>query len=282
MKTNENTQVLYEDQIDIEESHILGIPIANLCYEKVVGRILQWGGARENRYIGICNVHSTTCSSWVPELRKALLNSDMNTADGMPLVWMQRLLGFKKASRVYGPTLMLKTIEKAAAKNLRMAFYGGHPDRLPVLLESLHEKFPGLNVVEAISPPFRALTSEEDNEFTRRLNDAKPHIIWVGIGCPKQEVWMFEHRPRIQGVMIGVGAAFDFHAGAVSQAPAILQRIGLEWAYRLYCEPRRLFKRYLTTNPVFLACAAWQLANKTLRRAVYIQPKSMTPSSTTA
>ena len=253
-------------------TRILDIPISNLGYDGVVNRIIKWGIAGERRYVGVCNVHSTTSSAWTPELREALVESDLNTADGMPLVWMQRLLGHSQASRVYGPTLMLETLKKAAPMNLRIAFYGGHPDRLPILLEKLEASYPGLNIVEAISPPFRALTPEEDEDYTRRLNEARPHIIWVGIGCPKQERWMHEHRPRLRGVMVGVGAAFDFHAGVVSQSPAILQKVGLEWAYRLYCEPRRLMKRYLTTNPVFIARAAGQLVRKFLLGESFIQP----------
>jgi N-acetylglucosaminyldiphosphoundecaprenol N-acetyl-beta-D-mannosaminyltransferase len=252
-------------------TRILDIPISNLGYDGVVDQIINWGLAGEHRYVGVCNVHSTTSSAWTPGLREALTEADMNTADGMPLVWMQRFLGHAGASRVYGPTLMLETLKKAVRKNLRIAFYGGHPDRLPVLLEKLQKAFPGLNVVEAISPPFRELTEEEDADYTRRLNEAKPHIIWVGIGCPKQERWMHAHRAKIRGVMVGVGAAFDFHAGVVPQAPAILQKAGLEWAYRLYCEPRRLIKRYLTTNPVFVARALGQLTRKVLLRKSYIR-----------
>jgi N-acetylglucosaminyldiphosphoundecaprenol N-acetyl-beta-D-mannosaminyltransferase len=256
------------------ESDILNIPVANLDYDGVVDQIISWTKSPKGRYIGVCNVHSITSSTWDPKLREALLNSDLNTADGMPLVWMQKLLGFKKASRVYGPTLVLKTLEKAVPKKLRMAFYGGHPERLPVFLENLNKMFPGLEVVETICPPFRSLTEEEDEQFTQTLNKARPDIIWVGIGCPKQELWMMEHKSKLNAVMIGVGAAFDFHAGAVKQAPPYLQKIGLEWLYRLYCEPRRLFKRYLTTNPVFMIRAIEQLLEKLIIGTTYIHPRT--------
>jgi len=256
----------------ITKSRLLNIPIANLNYHGFVNQITYWANKREHRFIGVCNVHSITSAAWTPQLKEALLKADLNTADGIPLVWAQKLLGHRKASRVYGPTLMLHTLERAEKNNLRVAFYGGHPERLPILLENLRKRFPKLNIVEAISPPFRPLTHKEDQEFTQRLIDSQAQIIWVGIGCPKQETWMLEHSPKIQGVMIGVGAAFDFHAGAIKQSPAYLQKIGLEWAYRLYCEPRRLFLRYLTTNPIFLLRMAVQLTSKFFLKHNYICP----------
>ena len=174
------------------------------------------------------------------------------------LVWAQRIFGHRKASRVYGPTLMLETLAEAERRGWRMALYGGHEDRLPVLIEELEHRFPKLRIVSAISPPFRALSEEEDAEIVRRINLAEPDIVWVGLGCPKQERWMYEHRDRIDAVLVGVGAAFDFHAGAVRQAPAFLQRFGLEWAFRLACEPRRLWRRYATTNPIYVGLIARQ------------------------
>ncbi len=244
---------------NFNESNILDIPIANSNYDCIVNQIINWGKNREHRYIGVCNVHSTTSAAWTPKLRSALLNSDLNTADGVPLVWTQRLLGHKQASRVYGPTLMLKTLEKACKSNLRIAFYGGHPSRLTLLLSQLRKEFQGIKIVEAISPPFRTLTNEEEGNYARRLIESKADIIWVGLGCPKQEAWMMENSPIIPGVMIGVGAAFDFHAGAVKQAPRQIQTLGLEWAYRLYREPRRLFVRYATTNPLFVIRISLQI-----------------------
>ena len=274
MNISENTLNRHLPEYPITDSDILNIPVANLDYDGVVDQIIRWGQARENRYVGVCNVHSITASTWDQKLKHALTGSDMNTADGMPLVWMQKLLGHKKASRVYGPTLMLKTLEKAVPKGLRMAFYGGHPQRLSVFLNNLMLKFPGIEIVETISPPFRPLSEKEDAHYIQLLNEAKPDIIWVGIGCPKQEIWMMEHSPKVPGVMIGVGAAFDFHAGAVMQAPSFVQKIGMEWFFRFCCEPRRLFKRYLTTNPVFIYRAACQLANKALHGRHYIHSRT--------
>ena len=246
-------------------TEVTGIALNDVNYDSASSQIIDWAKTRQHRYVCICNVHSVTSSSWTPTLRRALRNADMNTADGMPLVWMQRALGVPDASRVYGPTLMLHTLEKASRKKLRVAFYGGHQDRMPRLLEKVRNDYPGVDIVETIIPPFRPLSKAEDDHFTERLVQAQADIIFVGIGCPKQEVWMHAHSHRIPGVMLGVGAAFDFHAGAVEQAPAAIQRLGLEWAFRLYREPKRLLHRYLSTNPVFILRAARQLLQAKLR-----------------
>ena len=197
----------------------------------------------------------------------------------MPLVWLQRALGDDSAYRVYGPTLMLELLERVVAQNARIAFYGGHPDRMPKLIENLKAQFPRIQVVATVIPPFRPLTEDEDTEATYTLVKARPHITFVGIGCPKQESWMRAHREKIPGVMLGVGAAFDFHAGAVKQAPSWIQRAGLEWAFRLAMEPKRLFRRYLSTNPAFLGIAAKQLLSAKLLGTKY---QAIVPQKTTA
>ena len=240
-------------------TEVTGTALSNVNYDSAPARIIDWAKANEHRYVCVCNVHSTTTAHWDLSLRRALDESDMNTADGMPLVWMQRRLGHTDASRVYGPTLMLHTLEQASREKLRVAFYGGHPNRMTTLLKMVREQYPHIEIVATITPPFRPLTASEDDAYTAELIAAKPQITWVGIGCPKQEIWMNAHAHRIPGVMIGVGAAFDFHANAVEQAPERLQKLGLEWAFRLSREPKRLLRRYLTTNPVFLFKAAKQL-----------------------
>jgi|GEM_PF-569068 len=255
---------------DMNLTRILGISIANLNYDRTVERIIEWGRLRENRYIGVCNVHSVTSSLWTPKLRQALLKSDLNTPDGVPLVWMQKLMGHANASRVYGPTLMLRTLTRLNEEKMSIAFYGGHPDRLKQLETFVSKNYPDVKIVESISPPFGIPSDAQRIEYENRLIKAKPHVIWVGIGCPKQEIWMQENSRRIPGVMVGVGAAFDFHIGAVRQAPRRIQRLGLEWAFRLYCEPRRLLKRYLSTNPVFILCSAVQIAMRFCANRQYI------------
>ena len=246
---------------------ILNVPISSLDYDQTSLQIIDWAKKHESRTVGVCNVHSVTTAGWNPELKKALLSNDLNTPDGVPLVWTLKTLGATRASRVYGPTLMLYLLAYARYENLRIAFYGGHPDRLEKLVSNLKNQFEGLNVVEAISPPFRKLTEAEEHDHLQRLREARPHLIFVGLGCPKQEIWMAKHRDQVPAVWIGVGAAFDFHADAVPQAPSAIQRLGMEWAFRLYQEPRRLAKRYITTNPVFLLRVASQITTSALRKS---------------
>jgi N-acetylglucosaminyldiphosphoundecaprenol N-acetyl-beta-D-mannosaminyltransferase len=237
---------------DFSGSLILQAPIAASDYESVIKVIGTWVQHKSRRMVSVCTVHSVVTARWNPQHRLALETSDLCTADGVPLVWVLKQRGFTNASRVYGPTLMLKLLETASAAGWRVALYGGHPDRLPKLIHNLEKQFPKLKLVCAICPPFRPPTQEEADQYNQQLNQADPDLVFVGIGCPKQELWMQAHRLAVPGVKLGVGAAFDFHAGAVPQAPPRLQSMGLEWAYRLWQEPRRLFRRYLVTNSVFI------------------------------
>jgi N-acetylglucosaminyldiphosphoundecaprenol N-acetyl-beta-D-mannosaminyltransferase len=250
-------------------TEVLGVPIADIDMDGVVDRIEHWVVAGKPRYVAFSPVHSVIEAWRDPSHMAALRGAGLCVADGMPIAWAQRLLGNRSAKRVYGPTTMLKTLERAQARRWRVVLYGGRADRLEVLVQKLEERFPDLEIVEAISPPFRALSPEEDEATTRRLAELEPHLVFVGLGCPKQERWMAEHCGRIGGVMLGVGAAFDFHAGAVRQAPAFLQAIGMEWFFRLLCEPRRLFRRYATTNPAFVTLFSLQWAKRLFLRRRY-------------
>jgi N-acetylglucosaminyldiphosphoundecaprenol N-acetyl-beta-D-mannosaminyltransferase len=177
----------------------------------------------------------------------------MVTPDGMPLVWLGKQAGHAHVDRVYGPDLMLAIMEKSQKEGYRHYFYGG-ADGVPELLkQKLQEKFPTIQVVGTYSPPFRPLSPEEDQQIVEMINETNPDIVWIGLSTPKQERWMSSHVGRISApVMIGVGAAFDFHAGLKSQAPRFIQRSGFEWLYRLVTEPKRLWKRYLVNNPLFI------------------------------
>jgi N-acetylglucosaminyldiphosphoundecaprenol N-acetyl-beta-D-mannosaminyltransferase len=198
-------------------------------------------------------------------LRSILNAADIATPDGMPLVWALRSFGVPKQERVYGPTLMLLLCEQAARLGHRVFLYGGRPEALDRLQTKLIERFPGLKIAGIYSPPFRDLTEFEEKEAQRRIQDAAPDLLFVGISTPKQEHWMWAHRQVLPGiVMVGVGAAFDFHAGRVSQAPAWMQRNGLEWFYRLTREPGRLWRRYLLVTPWFLPLWAMQKASITM------------------
>lgn len=249
---------------------IVGTPIANIGYSGVVNQIGQWVQEKKRQYVCIVPVHSLIVGFWDKAHRSVLRGAGLCTADGVPVVWLQRMLGYRDASRVYGPTLMLKALARAEHEGWRVALYGGNEQRLELLKQRLTERYPNLKLVDAISPPYRSLTAEEDDAMVDRLRAARPDLVFVGLGCPKQERWMAEHCARVPGVMLGVGAAFDFHAGAVRQAPPVLQRLGLEWAFRLAVEPRRLWKRYLTTNPVYIAIATCQLIGQVVLRRRYL------------
>jgi N-acetylglucosaminyldiphosphoundecaprenol N-acetyl-beta-D-mannosaminyltransferase len=189
-----------------------------------------------------------------PELLEIHNRAGMVTPDGMPLVWAARYAGCRETGRVYGPDLMLATCERAAQEGWRSYFYGGAPGVADELAARLQDRFPGMPVVGTFSPPFRPLTAEESAEIVSRINDSGADLVWVGLSTPKQERWMAAHRDDLRAaVLLGVGAAFDFHAGRVRQAPSWMQRSGLEWVFRLAVEPRRLWRRYLRNNPAFVA-----------------------------
>jgi N-acetylglucosaminyldiphosphoundecaprenol N-acetyl-beta-D-mannosaminyltransferase len=212
------------------------------------------------------------------ELRAIHNAAGMVTPDGMPLVWISRATGFHHVERVYGPDLMLACCEVSQTAGYRHYFYGGAPGVPERLAERLQSRFAGLKVVGSYSPPFRALTPVEDASVVDQINRAGPDIVWVGLSTPKQERWMSEHRGRLHApVLIGVGAAFDFHAGLKQQAPGWMQRSGLEWLYRLCQEPRRLWRRYLRNNPLFV----WYFCLQSLGiRKYYLEPSTASSSRT--
>jgi N-acetylglucosaminyldiphosphoundecaprenol N-acetyl-beta-D-mannosaminyltransferase len=195
-----------------------------------------------------------------PATLAATLDATLVVPDGMPLVWALRLLGHAEATRVYGPDLMVAFCARAAREGIPIYLYGGRtPEALELLTRRLGERFPGLRIAGGYSPPFRELTETEEREVVQRIDGSGAQVVWVGTGQPKQERWMHHMRPLLQApLLVGVGAAFDFHAGLVPQAPAWMQRRGLEWTYRLAREPRRLWRRYARYNPRFVAGFARQ------------------------
>jgi N-acetylglucosaminyldiphosphoundecaprenol N-acetyl-beta-D-mannosaminyltransferase len=195
-----------------------------------------------------------------PEARAAVLAATLAVPDGQPLVWALRALGQRSATRVYGPDLMAAFCARAARKGIPMYLYGGRsPDALRLLEARLRERFAGLRIAGGQSPPFRALSAGEEDELVAEIDASGAAVVWVGTGQPKQEKWMHRMRPRLSApLLVGVGAAFDFHAGLLPQAPPWLQRAGLEWCYRLAHEPRRLWRRYSRQNPRFIAGFARQ------------------------
>ena len=228
-------------------------------YANATENICRWTQEKRNSFICAANVHMVMEAWDTPDFSKIVNSADMVTPDGMPLVWMLRLKGVKGQQRVYGPTLMLHVLEMAAKENIPVGFYGGETNVLEILMKRMQAKYPDLNVVYAFSPPFQELDLDEDLEVVTRIKESGAKILFVGLGCPKQECWMAEHRDQVRVVMVGVGAAFDFHAGTKSQAPGWMQKASLEWLYRFFQEPRRLWKRYLYHNPRFVFLAILDL-----------------------
>lgn len=241
---------------------VLGAFIDAVGWEEALDRLLQWARARQSRYVAICNVH-VVVSAWRDVAYRAVINAaDMATPDGAPVAWMLRRLGFSRQPRISGPDLMSSLCQRCAQEGVAVFFYGSTEATLAALLQRLKSDLPRLVIAGAEAPPFRALTPDEDAAAVGRIHDSGAGIVFVGLGCPKQERWMAEHRGRVRAVMIGVGAAFDFHAGKVKRAPPWMRDHGLEWLHRLASEPRRLWRRYLVTNSIFLYAATRQLLNR--------------------
>ncbi|AXS80118.1 WecB/TagA/CpsF family glycosyltransferase [Dechloromonas sp. HYN0024] len=238
---------------------VLGAPIDALCGETAATRILRWAAGRESRYICIVNAHSVVSTTQDAAFFKAVSEADMSTPDGAPVAWMLRRQGFAGQPRVSGPDLMWSLFERCSTERIGVYFYGSTAETLARLRDRLATDFPALRIEGMESPPFRPLDAEEDAAAVDRINASGVGIVFVGLGCPKQEKWMADHRGRVEAVMIGVGAAFDFHAGTVSRAPAWMRDNGLEWLHRLASEPRRLWRRYLVTNTLFVVGAIKQL-----------------------
>ena len=239
--------------------YILETTVHPTSYADATNAIIHWAIGSESRYVCVANVHMVMEAHDSHEFRAVVNGADLVTPDGMPLVWGLRILGYKSQQRVYGPTLTLHVCEAAARYGIPIGLLGGTEESLEAFCTFLQERFPTIKIACRIAPPFRPISDNEDSLFTQQIMDSGARILFVGLGCPKQERWMAEHTVKIPAVMIGVGAAFDFHSGRVRQAPAFLQRMGLEWLFRFCMEPRRLWKRYLKHNPRFVFYFAIQL-----------------------
>ena len=231
---------------------VLGSFIDAVSWDDAVDRLVQWGGRRESRYVCICNVHSVVTATQDAEFRDVIEQADMATPDGAPVAWALRRAGYDTQERINGPDLMWKYLAEAERRGQVVFFYGGTEHTLEKLRQAMARAFPALKIGGLVSPPFRSLSAQEDQAYTDQINAAGTAVLFVGIGCPKQEKWMATHRGRVNAVMVGVGAAFDYHAGTIKRAPLWMQRSGLEWFHRLLSEPRRLWKRYLVTNSIFV------------------------------
>lgn len=238
---------------------ILGVTVHATSYSHASDLVSQWASAGFSRYVCVATVSQVMEAYDAPDFGRVMNEADLVTPDGMPLVWGLRRLGYPDATRVYGPDLTPVVLQAAAAHHLPVGFYGGSPQALERLQRAMLSRIPGLEIAYAFSPPYRPLTEEEDKQVVEKINLSGARILFIGLNNPKQEYWMAAHRGRVQCVMLGVGAAFDFLAGTKSQAPRWMMKIGMEWFFRLATEPRRLWKRYLKHNPRFVVLFACQL-----------------------
>ncbi|HSR06093.1 MAG TPA: WecB/TagA/CpsF family glycosyltransferase [Bryobacteraceae bacterium] len=227
-------------------------------YAQAIRKILEWAHQRYSGFVCAANVHVVMEGFDSSGYQEMINSADMVTPDGMPLVWMLRLRG-SQASRVYGPDLMRLLLAACEEEGVSIGLYGASPRVLDRLIAAIQKQHPRLSIAYACAPPFRELTAEEDARIVTDIQDSGAQVLFVGMGCPKQERWITQHQGAVPAPMLGVGAAFDFIAGAKRYAPAWLQRLGLEWLFRLLTEPRRLWRRYAVHNPRFVVFAALEL-----------------------
>jgi N-acetylglucosaminyldiphosphoundecaprenol N-acetyl-beta-D-mannosaminyltransferase len=247
---------------------IIGTRIDATSYEDACDRIVSWVDRQSSCYIVAANVHLVMMGYWHQSYQRIINGAALVTPDGMPLVWGLKFLGIPHPTRVYGPDLMLAWCDRAAQLQIPIFLYGGTDNLLKQLQYNLKERFPRLIIAGVYAPPFRPLSPEEEAEDRRRIASTGAKVVLVGLGCPKQEEWMSRQQGKLNAVMMGVGAAFSFHSGQVSQSPRWMMALGLEWLYRFWQEPRRLWQRYLINNPCFLVLFAWQLTQYSLGKLI--------------
>jgi N-acetylglucosaminyldiphosphoundecaprenol N-acetyl-beta-D-mannosaminyltransferase len=258
---------------------ILGMRVDATSYDAATSLILAWAAEGRSRAVAVATVNNVMEGHDDRSYRDVMNAADLVTPDGMPLVWGLRWLGIRSATRVYGPDLTPVVLDAAERAGVEVGFYGSSPEVLDALVAKVGTDHPALKVVYATSPPFGDVTDEEDAETVRAINASGSRILFVGLGCPKQERWIVQHRGRVDAVMLGVGAAFDFLAGTKRQAPDLVQRVGLEWLFRLATEPRRLWRRYLRHNPRFVVLFTRQLLRGDGKRPSEIGPSGSAPAS---
>lgn len=255
----EVTQRAFAKDPGLHTRYLLGMRVDATSYEDASRRVVRWAREGRSAYVCVATVHMTMEAFDSPDFRRVVNGAELVTPDGRPLVWALGVLGVKGASQVRGTDLTTHVVERAAREDVPIGLYGGTPVLLETFAGMLEERYPGIRVACKIAPPFRPLTPEEDEAVTREIAASGARVLFVGIGCPKQERWMAAHKGRVPAVMLGVGAAFDFHTGRVRQAPRWMQVAGLEWVFRLLMDPRRLWKRYAKHNPRFVGLFLMQL-----------------------
>jgi N-acetylglucosaminyldiphosphoundecaprenol N-acetyl-beta-D-mannosaminyltransferase len=274
MKTQSKMRI--DNGVLRQGERVLGTWIDALDWDEALDRVMAWSDERTSRYVCVCNVHSVVTATRDAEFRRALSGAALTTCDGAPIAWTLRRLGFPRQQRISGPDLMSRYLRRADALGHRVYLYGSTPATLLKLQSRLAQEFPGIRVVGAHSPAFAPPTRAQDAAEVADINRSAANVVFVGLGCPKQEKWMASHLGGVAALMIGVGAAFDYHAGMLPRAPLRLQRYGLEWLFRLYCEPRRLMRRYLVTNSLFVIQVGLQLAQRKMRGLRRLIPRLIT------
>ncbi len=232
---------------------VAGVRIDPMDAHQASSEIIKRAG--QPAAVHLCNAYTLSLTSKDKDLEDALNRGDLNLPDGMPLVWIARRLGISIADRAYGPDVMLETLDQGRHHGLRHYLYGSTPEVIQKLKSHLFNEYPGIDIVGAEPHPHRTLSDKEESDLVRRIIQAEASVVWVGLGTPLQDIFVDQFRERISTPLVAVGAAFDFHAGLKKQAPPLLQQAGLEWAFRLATEPRRLAKRYLVGNAIFLRAA---------------------------
>jgi len=250
--------------LDRQRTHkhadVLGIKVSAVNMERALELADDWIAAGKPGYVCVTGVHGVMEAQRDPALEQILNRAAINLPDGMPMTWVGRLQGFRGMDRVFGPDFMSAMCQLSVERGWRNFLYGGKPGVADDLREALQRRFPGLKIVGTYTPPFRALSPVEEELLTTQVAQARPHILWVGLSTPKQEKFMAEFVGRLQvPLLVGVGAAFDFHTGSIRDSPGWIKRAGLQWLHRLAQDPRRLWKRYLMNNPKFLWRITWQL-----------------------
>jgi N-acetylglucosaminyldiphosphoundecaprenol N-acetyl-beta-D-mannosaminyltransferase len=269
-------QNVQQSSSELGRVNILGVGVSAINMEQALNAIERWIVQRQPHYVCVTGVHGIVESQGNNSLRRVHNAAGLVTPDGMPLVWLARFHGRNHVERVYGPDLMLALCDRSISKGYKHFLYGGAESVPERLANSLKQRYPELQIVGSYSPPFRPLTNEEDKQTVQAINEANPDVVWIGLSTPKQERWMAEHIGRLTApVLIGVGAAFDFHSGLKRQAPRWMQRSGLEWLFRLATEPRRLWRRYLVNNPLFTLLVLQQ-ALRVRRYSLDEQPAALT------
>jgi N-acetylglucosaminyldiphosphoundecaprenol N-acetyl-beta-D-mannosaminyltransferase len=247
------------DKNSMPTKDLIGVPVYFSSFDEQVSQIVTWARNYQSKMVCVANVHMLIEAWQNSHFADLLRNADLVTPDGMPLVWMMKLMGVKQAERVAGMDIFHTACEQASTAQISVFLLGSSPEVLEKICQRLKNEFPKLNIAGMYSPPFAPLSLNPDTSIIKTINDSGAGIVFVALGCPKQELWMAQYREKIQAVMIGVGAVFPIYAGVLKQAPKFMQNAGLEWLFRLTQEPSRLWHRYTTTIPIFIWLALKQI-----------------------